>query len=264
MRKYSFKLFSSNVQNNPNLVIQGLDFVRKNADRMFVELMVVPQTPKEDIDTFAELAKGVEVRIHAPHNVMGFDAGDKSKEKENCQILSSSQYAADVLQSKTIVVHAGCGHGIEYLKETARQFKIFNDKRIVVENLPLYASDDAPLHGTTAEEIKYIQEESGCGFCLDFSHATCSANALNKDTEKHLSDFFALKPDVYHICDGDIKSVEDKHLHFGEGNYPLAHYLNDFTGENAYITMETGYGRPENIDKWVADFNYIINLERGE
>lgn len=264
MRKYSFKLFSTNLQNNPKVVSEGADFVRNNPERMFIELMVVPQTPTADLESFKRLFDGLEVRIHAPHNVMGFDAGSRALEKQNREILALSQQAADMLKAETIVVHAGCGHGREYLEETARQFKLFADKRIVVENLPAYASDGAPLHGNTPDEIAYIRDKSGCGFCFDFSHALCAANYLKLDVEKQLSGFYALEPDVYHLCDGDVRETEDKHMHFGEGNYPLGHYVNDYTDKNAYITMETGHGMPKDIRAWIADFEYVKNLEQGE
>ena len=262
MRKYSFKLFSTNLRNNPKIVEEGGEYVRAHRDRMFVELMVVPDAPKDDLRLIRSLLEGCEVRIHAPHNTMGFDAGNKSLEKQNLEILSLSQYAADIFDAKTIVVHAGCGHGKEYLQETARQFKLFADERIVVENLPVFASDEAPLHGNTPEEIAYIREYSGCGFCFDFSHAICAANYLKIDIDKQLAGFFALKPTVYHICDGNIDETEDKHLHFGEGNYPLADFLNGYTAKDAYITMETGHGMPNGIQAWINDFQLITSMEK--
>ena len=174
--------------------------------------------------------------------------------------MALSQKAADLFNAKTIVVHAGCGHGEKYIEETARQFKLFNDSRIVVENLPLFATNGENLHGNTAEEIKYIMSESNCGFCLDFSHAICAALSLNKDIETQLNEFFSLNPKVYHMCDGDINKAEDSHMHFGNGNYPLKHFLTDFTDENAYITMETGKGIIQHADIWIKDYNYLKSL----
>ena len=102
--------------------------------------------------------------------------------------------------------------------------------------------------------------ESGCGFCLDFSHAVCAALTLNKNIETQLKEFFALNPKVYHICDGDINKPEDMHLHFGTGNYPLKHFLTDFTDKNAYITMETGKGIIQHANIWIKDYNYLKSL----
>ena len=262
MRKYSFKLFSTNLRNNPKIVEEGGEYARNHNNRMFIELMVVPNTSKDDLGIIKSLLQDVEVRIHAPHHTMGFDAGNKSLEKQNQHIFSLSQYAADLFDAKTIVVHGGCGQGQEIVSESARQIKNFNDSRIVVENLPVIAEKELFLSGNTPEEISYIREKSDCGFCFDFSHALCAANYLGLDIEKQLAGFFALQPTVYHMCDGLVDETEDKHLHFGEGNYPLSHFLNEYTANDAYITMETGHGMPESIQAWVDDFKLITSIEK--
>ena len=41
MRKYGFKLFSTNLQNNPAFIDEAAAFVRANNREMFIELMVV-------------------------------------------------------------------------------------------------------------------------------------------------------------------------------------------------------------------------------
>lgn len=113
-------------------------------------------------------------------------------------------------------------------------------------------------------EIKYIMQETGYGFCFDFSHAICAALELNQDIETQLRDFFALKPTVYHMCDGDIHKAEDSHMHFGDGNYPLKHFLNDLTDQNAYITMETGTGVIKHSDLWIKDYSYLKSIQYQE
>ena len=136
MRKYGFKLFSSNLQHNPKLVDDTEEFVRNNLDSSFLELMVINSTPELDIHEFARRFKGIEVNIHAPHNSMGFDTGKKELERSNIEKLEKSFFLADEFDSKSIIVHAGCGRDPENIKETVRQFKLFDNKRIVVENLP--------------------------------------------------------------------------------------------------------------------------------
>lgn len=126
--------------------------------------------------------------------------------------------AADLFDAKVIVVHAGGGGERVNLEETARQFRLFGDPRIVIENLPYEAEDvEGVMHGTTPEQIKYVTDYAGCGFCFDFSHAVCAANSLGLDIEKQLSGFYKLNPTVYHLCDGDINGTEDRHMHYGEG-----------------------------------------------
>ena len=258
MRKFGFKIFNTNLQNAPDFVRECADYVSQRED-MFIELMVMTGRPQEEFFQLKEMLKDVEVRIHAVHSTYGFDAGNKSLEKQNRQMFEYTQFAADLFNSKSIVVHSGCGHGKEYLDETIRQFKLFNDKRIVVENLPYIDDNGDDLSGSIADEIKYIMDETGCGFCFDFSHAICAAISHNINIDTQLKNFFDLNPTVYHMCDGDLNMAEDKHLHFGEGNYPLKHFLNDFTANDTCITMETG-GFSLHNDLSIKDYEYIKSL----
>lgn len=260
MRKFGFKIFSTNLQTAPSLIEECAKFAADKQD-IFFELMVVPSSTEDDFKKIKQQIKDIEVRIHAPHHAMGFDAGNKELEKQNQKILAQSQKVADMFGAKTIVVHAGCGDGPQYLEETARQFKLFHDSRIVVENLPRSAINKS-WTGATAEEIAYIMSQSGCGFCFDFSHAICAALRMNTDIETQLQSFYNLHPTVYHMCDGDTSKAEDMHLHFSSGNYPLSHYLNDFTAQDACITMETGHGVMQHDDLWVKDYQYIRSLQK--
>ena len=257
MRKFGFKFFSSNFQTAPATLKECADFVAARQD-MFIELMVVSSCNKDDLIKTKQLLGDVEVRIHASY--LGFDTGNKELTEQNKKILAAAQKAADIFDSATIVVHGGYEHGRKYLEETARQFKNFNDKRVVIENIPYYGRNGELLHGNTAEEIAYVMNESCCGFCFDFSHAICAALSLNLNIEKHLQSLYALKPSVYHMCDGDMTKCEDLNWHFGTGNYPLRHFLQDYTAEDAYITMETGTGFEERNDLRIGDYNYLKSL----
>jgi len=258
MRKFGFKIFSTNLRNAPDFVQECADYAAQQKD-MFIELMVVNDVSQSELYELKKILNGVEVRIHAVHSTYGFDVGNKALEKQNRQSFECTQFAADLFNSKSIVVHSGNGHGQEYLEETVRQVKSFDDKRIVVENLPYYDNNGDDLSGSNADEIKYIMDKTGCGFCFDFSHAVCAAISLNIDADTQLKNFFDLKPTVYHLCDGDINKAEDKHLHYGNGNYPLKHFLQDFTADDAYITMETGDFALHN-DLNVKDYEYLKSL----
>ena len=69
---------------------------------------------------------------------------------------------------------------------------------------------------------------------------------------------------MYHLCDGDFLSDKDEHRHYGEGNYPLAELLNDYTNPETYITMETGHGIPTTIQPWIDDITYLKNLIKNK
>ena len=261
MRKLGFKLFSNNLKNLPQLVDDAVVFVKENIADMYIELMALPSTSSDEWKLMKQKFAGLPVTIHAPHNGMGFDTGYKDKLAQNVQILSCAQRAADLFGSEIIVVHAGGGNAPENLEETARQFKLFNDKRIVVENLPYEASDvNGYMHGNTPEQIKQIMDYAGCGFCFDFSHAVCAANSLKLDLERQLKGFYELNPTVYHLCDGLTEGTEDEHRHYGEGNFPLKKWLQDYVAEDAWVTMETGEGIPSGIQDWINDFNYLHKL----
>lgn len=258
MRKFGFKFFSTNFQIAPEVLKEGLEFAQSKDD-MFLEISAIPTTTETEFKRIKDVVGDMEVRIHA--GIDGFNAGDRNFERENKRILAVAQKAADIFKAQTIVVHPGDGHGKEYIDETVRQFRLFNDERIVVENLPYLDNEGIPMHGSTAEEIAYIMKEVGCGFCFDFSHATCAALSLKKNIDLQMKEFFALNPRVYHMCDGDFNQAKDKHLHFGEGNYPLKHYLNDYTAENAYITMETGNGFEPFNELRIKDYEYLKALQ---
>ena len=262
MRRFGFKIFSNNLQNNLPVLTEIEQFVRQHRQQTFIEMMVLPDTTEEDIRRYAERFAGITVTIHAPHHIYGFDPARRECEKSNREMLALAQRAADVLHSDVIVVHSGCGKAEDKLAETMRQFKIFAaDKRVVVENLPYDDDNNEPiLHGNTAAEIAKIRDFSGCGFCFDFSHAICAANSLGLDVEKQLAEFYNLNPTVYHMCDGTMNGKYDSHLHFGEGDYPLAHFLCDYTAADARITMETGSGKPNSSLPWLQDYDFVQKI----
>ena len=96
---------------------------------------------------------------------------------------------------------------------------------------------------------------------MDFSHAVCSAFSLKIKVDEQLKKFFSLKPTVYHMCDGDINQENDLHMHYGKGNFPLSHFLNDFTNKDAYITMETCVGFEQNADLRIQDYQYLKSIQ---
>lgn len=257
MRKFGFKFFSTNFKIAPNLIKKCAEFASLQPD-MFIEFTAIPSTDEADFRKIKQQIGDIEVRIHACTS--GFDAANKEMEQSNKVILASAQRAADIFNSSTIVVHAGFGHEARHLAEAARQFRNFNDQRIVVENLPYYDNNGDELLVSSAEDVAYMMRESNCGFCFDFSHAIGSAIALHQDIEQYLHRLFALKPTVYHLCDGHLNKAKDEHLHFGRGNYPLKHYLRAYTDENAYITMETGNGFSRRTDLRSKDYEYLKSL----
>ena len=257
MKNFGLKLWSKDCVNNIELVSQAEKALKEGVFD-FLELFPLPDSFNDTKDAIESRFKGVKTVIHAPHNGQGLNTADKNEFENNCFRIKSSQQFADLLSSNIIILHPGEGHGDEYLEESIRQFRAFNDNRITVENMPAYCNDTlVNLHGSKPLEIKRFIDELGIQFCFDFSHATCSANYFKADLYEFLNDFAKLKPAVYHLCDGDINGTDDEHRHFGKGTYDLKRLVNEFTSDNALITMETGHGAPINISPWIDDINYI-------
>ncbi len=260
MRKLGLKLWSKDFIKNPEFSRQGIKAVKEGLFG-YLELFALPGSFADTKQIISEQLHGLPVVIHAPHSGFYVDTGSAELFEENCRKLKDSQLFADALNAKIIILHAGMEEGDKYVEETIRQFNLINDQRLTVENLPkICSSTQRILHGTSPEQIKRIKKETGCKFCLDFSHAICAANSYGRNIWDDLEAYCALSPDMYHLCDGNWNSDVDAHLHYGEGNYDLAALLRRCTKENAMITMETGHGIPESIDPWLKDRDYLLNL----
>ncbi len=260
MRKLGVKLWSRNVVECRPFFDDVMSQVKKGMFD-YVELFAFPGMYEQTAKVIAEQLEGVPAIIHNSHSGYGFDAGNKERLADNIRDIDEAKRFADMLNAEIIVVHAGCGVKPENIDETIRQFKIFNDSRIAVENLPpMDGKAKLELHGRLPEEISRIMDETGCKFCLDFSHATCSANKNHLALDDVLNDFMRLKPCMFHLCDGFTDELDDSHLHFGKGNYNLKKIVQNYIPDNAFVTMETG-GRPVSADLWLADRDYFRHLE---
>lgn len=260
MRQFGLKLWSKDFIKNKEFA-KNAEVALKEGLFDYLELFAQPSSFEETKEAVKSAFLGTKVVIHAPHSVQKLDIANPQELENNRLRLKDSQLFADLLGAEIIILHPGLLRGEQYLAESIRQFLIFNDKRLTVENLPAYCSSTRhDLHGVLPEEIKRFIEETGAPFCLDFSHATCGANYYHRNLYEVLTEFKNLKPAMYHLCDGDVASTEDSHWHFGEGNYDLKRLVKDFTTENALITMETGHGIPVDIEPWLKDIHYIREL----
>lgn len=263
-RRFGLKLWSKDFIKNKAFV-QSAEAALKDGKFDYLELFALPDTFEETQAAVKAAFGGVLAVIHAPHAVQKLDISNPEEFESNRQRLMSSQQFADMLGAEMIILHPGLWRGEKYLEESMRQFKAFGDARLTVENLPGYCSQTKrELHGITPDEIRRFISETGAKFCLDFSHAICGANTYNRDIYEVLSEFAALKPAMYHLCDGDVASTCDDHRHYGEGNYDLRRLVTEFTAGNALITMETGHGIPTDVRPWLDDIAYLRSLLQPE
>lgn len=262
MRKFGIKLWSNDFVKNPNFVRQCVKSV-KDGYFEYIELFVLPNTYEDIHAKIKNELKDISVVIHAPHSGQGFDTGNRERFAQNCSDLKASQQYADLLNSNIIILHPGFEDSDDCLNESIRQFKMFNDARIAVENMPyLCSSTNRILHGTSPAQIRKFVEEVKCQFCFDMSHAICSSNSYKRDIFADLAEYKSLNPVVYHFCDGHFASHNDEHLHCREGDYDLSLLLNKYIDEHAFVTMETGKGLPTSIQPWLEDIVYIKSLEK--
>ena len=257
MKKLGIKVYTKDFITKKDFIEAGIEAVR-NKLFDYVELFARPDSYDETNQVIANLLKGVEVIIHAPHATYGMDVGNKGMFEQNCKLLEASQRFADLLRSEIIILHAGVGDKEENLAETINQFNKINDSRLAIENLPYYCTATQKiLHGTSPAQIKRIIDETNCKFCFDICHGVCAANSFKRDPLADLKAYQALNPDMYHWCDNFWESDKDAHLHYGEGNYDLGMIINEIISDDKPITMETGYGIPIGIEPWLKDAEYI-------
>lgn len=249
MKKYGLKLWSINknyINAAKNLYEQGI--------YDYIELYAVPESFNEYACLWKEL--NIPYIIHAPHFLNGINFSNYEQEKENLRLAYDALKYADFLNAEKIIFHPGIKG--DY-KESARQIKLINDKRILIENKPknvavetntLSLSDICV--GYNIQEIRYIMEESGAGFCLDIGHATCAANSMGIDYKYQLEDFIKLNPYMYHISDGEISSSIDKHYHIGSGSYDFKTIFS-LIPDDAIISVETEKNSKDNLDDFIDD-----------
>ena len=257
MRRYGIKVWSRDVLKNPAFFQQCVQAVKEGIFG-YIELFPLAESYPETSGAIRKASSGLPVVIHAPHALFDMDTGHAEKLLQNQKIMEDSFRFADLLNAELIVTHPGTGEGTEYLQESIRQFQAFNDKRIAVENMPCQCSVTGRiLHGTTPEEVAQIIKETGCKFCLDFSHAICAANHHGLNAYDELDKFKQLQPDMFHLSDGEFASEIDSHRHFGEGDFDLFRLVREYTGDGSLITMETGHGIPSGIEPWLQDIAFI-------
>jgi sugar phosphate isomerase/epimerase len=260
MRLLGLKLWSNDVIANKEFVATAEKALKEGVFG-YIEVFALPESFEHTKAFFESNIKGIKAVIHAPHTGQNMDISNPEEFENNRKRLKDAQQFADLLDADKIILHPGNGWGEEFLNKSIQQFKAFNDSRLIVENLPAVCSaTHKHLHGVTPEEIAYFMKEANCRLCLDFSHAICGANHYKRDVYEVLGEFAALKPAMYHLCDGNINDEVDAHWHYGEGCYDLQRLVTEFTTPDALITMETGHGIPQTVEAWLNDAAYLRRL----
>lgn len=253
MHKIGLKLYSTNEH-----YLRDAANMRAKGYYDFVELLPVPGTYKTTIAKWKSFP-GPFI-IHAPHFSFGVNLGSKESFNRNMEVAGETRRFADELKARFIIYHPGMESDIH---ETARQFKVINDPRVLVENKP-YKTMDGRFRciGGSVREIELVRKESGVGFCLDISHAISYAQNTGHDWYDYLRMFLALGPDLFHVTDGDLFSGKDTHEHIGKGNYDWACIL-PLIPPDAMVTLETRKDSPVCLSDFQEDVANYRKLVAG-
>ena len=250
MLSFGLKLWS----NNDHYVNEAIRLFEKGIYQ-YIELYMLPGTQKKMVEMWKELA--IPYVVHAPHFQAGLNLAKREQKEANFKLIDETRWFADELSAGNIIVHPGIAGNIE---ETAKQIKEINEPRLIVENKPYYAIiDDLICNGTTSEEIEFVMKEAGIGFCLDIGHAFCAARGLKKEPMEFLNGFLRLKPEMFHLTDGDYESVYDRHDHIGKGNYDIKKIVN-LIPQGKRVTLETEKDSKENLADFEEDISALLEL----
>lgn len=251
--KLGLKLWSINTDN----YFKEAEKLYKQHMFDYIELYVVPNT----IDTISKWKNlNIPFTLHAPHFAHGVNLAKKENEKINFKVFEEVKHFLKELNAQYVVVHSGIDGSIE---ETVRQLKIIKPDKMLIENKPYRALPNKMkgefCRGAKIEEIEYVINEIGCGFCLDIGHAICTSNTLKINPYQYLKEFNYLSPTCYHISDNEINTEYDAHMHFGQGSFNFKKIF-DIIDINKNIAIETIKNSKENLDDFIEDAEYIKNV----
>ena len=259
MLRLGLKLWSTNV-----------DCYLREAERLhgegvydYIELFVVPQS-METLPAWSGLRSrsSVPFMIHNAHSAAGFNLADPSCEARNREIYAQTRAFADELGAERVIFHGGIGGDIG---EVARQLSALNEPRALLENKPLRPLPGGRFvgecRGARREEVAFVLDAAGCGFCLDIGHAVCAANSLGEEPYSYVERLAGLRPAMFHLSDVvDMESLYDAHPHLGTGNLDVRRLVERVFPGDAAITIETVKDSRDSLDDFRKDVEWIRAL----
>ncbi|MFC1894512.1 sugar phosphate isomerase/epimerase family protein [Candidatus Dependentiae bacterium] len=250
MKKIGLKLWSTNKYYSQDIIKfydQGLFD--------YIELFAYPASYKDTISLWKSF--DIPYIIHGAHSNFGFNLSKKDCSKTNIKLADEAKRFADKLNAEIIIFHPGIDGDI---KETVKQFNKIKDERVIVENKPYYTIDKKLVcNGNSPEEIDFVLKNTGIGFCLDFGHAICSANAQNKDWFSYLKEFLEFNPKMFHLSDGDITGVIDQHRHLGDGSFDYKRIFSVLQ-ENFIMSIETEKKHQDSLRDFKEDIRFLSKI----
>lgn len=250
MSKYGLKLWST----NNNYVGPAIQLYESSVYD-YIELYIVPDSYKQYMSIWSDL--DIPFIIHAPHYMNGMCLSERANEEKNLNLASEAFNFADNLSAKHVIFHPGINGDVT---ESARQLNLINDDRIVIENKPYFALNDLGIcRGATIEEMTYLLNETSYKFCLDIGHAICSANGQKLEPLKYLQQLLTFNPKIIHLSDGYFNDIYDKHLNFGDGDFPLKK-ISEMIKNRELISIETNKKSLDNLLDFEKDMQYLKRI----
>ena len=248
--KIGLKLHTTNVTLIPYAIK-----LKKEGFFDYIELYMVPDSYRQTFNAWKDL--NIPYIIHAPHSYSGLNLSLEDFEYKNNYLIEETESFRVALNPSKIIFHPGINGSI---KETIRQILLHKKnyselfKSSIIENKPKMGLNGELCIGSSPEEILQIINETEMGFCLDVGHAIYYAAWAGLNYEDVIDSYNRLKPNMYHLSDGDVSSKTDLHLNFGKGNFKLGRILKKIP-KDSYITIETN----KDIKKRLTDFETDID-----
>ena len=217
-------------------------FKRKVFD--YIELFVVKGSG-DHITSWKNL--GIPFVLHAPYSSRGLNFSLPDMERSNHRCMEDVEAYREALNPAYIIFHPGQNGTSEtahsQIKSMAAGFSAAF-RLALIENEVFADADRSLSVGYSPTQIKRLMQAVPIGFCLDFSHAICSAASAGKDWREYMQEFAELLPSMYHICDGMTSSPADMHLHIGGGDYDIAALLGMIKEDNSFLSIERTFSSP--------------------
>ena len=236
------------------------DLIKYKDKYDYIELYVYP-AQMDKLQGWINLKNQYNMKftIHAPHYSQHVNLADKSYFEYNKMVYEQVNVYAKALDAEYTVVHGGMDGNVE---EIVRQIEIIKPYKMRIENKPYVAPrkpDSMICRGATVQEIKYIMENYDCGFNLDIGHAFCSAVSQKINQIEYLKQFLELKPNSYHLSDGEYDNRIDIHYHLKAGDYDWEKIF-PLLDKNLNWTLETITKKDnDGLKRVVDDIKFMIN-----
>ncbi len=211
-----------------------------------------------DFAYFQQLKEsGIPITLHCEHQSFGVNFANPDNHEKNTSAIRFVLQLADRLESEFIVVHPGVKENNECsIQNTIDTLKQFNDKRLIIENMPLFGflgkGKSPEFFGVSVEEMKELLSKTGRNMCLDFGHAVVKAFDTGEDYIQLVKRFMEFQPVYFHISDNE--GSHDTHTNLGEGVLDLSAFKS-MVG-NHHIAIETKV----NLEKQVNDIRMFKEL----